>query len=101
MFYIQNRNTIKQNSEKNHVPRIENANIVLDLDWPSNPYNNFMLKSCLFGATNIIKNSANSKHILSGHGIIFDGTREWSFDDDFAKNVDDIDDRVGVAQKKF
>ena len=60
-----------------------------------------MLKSCLFGATNIIKNSANSKHILSGYGITFDRTCEWSFDDDFAKNVDDIDDRVGVVQKKF
>ena len=35
-----------------------------------------MLKSCLFGATNIIKNSANSKHILSGYGIKFDRTRE-------------------------
>ena len=60
-----------------------------------------MLKSCLFGATNIIKNSANSKHILSGYGIKFDRTREQSFDDDFAKNVDDIDDSVSVVQKKF
>ena len=47
----------------------------------------FTLKNCLFGTTNMIKNSAKSKYILSGYGITFDGAGEWSFDDDFAKIV--------------
>ena len=74
----------------------------------------------------MIKNSAKSKHILSGYGTTFDGAGEWSFDDDFTKIVvifsvdnsasihtnnhkkqflsngrltDDIDDTVGMAEK--
>ena len=34
---------------------------------------NFILKNCLFGATNIVKNSDKSKYVYSGYGIAFDG----------------------------
>ena len=42
-------------------------------NWPRNPLNNFTLKNCLFGATNIVKNNGKSKYVYSGYGIAFDG----------------------------
>ena len=37
-------------------------NIVYDLDaWPNNLLNNFKLKNCLFGATNMVSNSDKEK----------------------------------------
>ena len=45
---------LKQNK---YVPKIVNAYTVYDLDnWPKTPLNNFTLKNCLSGATNIVKN---------------------------------------------
>ena len=36
--------------------------IVYELNaWPKNPTNNFKFKNCLFGATNIVKNSHKEK----------------------------------------
>ena len=62
--------------------------IVNDLDAsPRNPANNFKFKSCLFGATNIVKNSDKEKYVYSGYGIKFDSASSWSFDNDFARNV--------------
>ena len=46
--------------------------------------NNFVLKSCLFGATNIVKNRDKSKYVYIGYGIAFDGA---DFGNDFASNV--------------
>ena len=44
--------------QNNYVTKIVNAYIVYDLYvWPRNPTNNFKLKYCLFGATNIVKNT--------------------------------------------
>ena len=41
-----------------YLIKIVNVCIVYDLAaWPRNPTNNFKFKNCLFGATNIIKNS--------------------------------------------
>ena len=49
----------------NYLTKIVNVYIVYDLDaWPRNPNNNFKFKSCLFGATNIVKNSDKEKHIV-------------------------------------
>ena len=36
------------------------------------PLNNFKFKKCLFGATNIVKNSNKAKWVYSGNGITFD-----------------------------
>ena len=44
-----------------------------DLDaWPKNPTNNFKFKTCLFRATNIVKNSDKEKYVYSGYAITFD-----------------------------
>ena len=72
----------------NTPPKIVNVYIIYDLDnWPKNPLRNFTLKDCLFGATNIVKNSDKEKYVYNGYGMAFDGKGEWSFGNDFAKNV--------------
>ena len=44
--------------QNNYEANIVNAYIVYDLYyWPRNPPNNFVLKDCLFGTTNLVKNS--------------------------------------------
>ena len=51
---------VKQN---NHPTKFVNVFIVYKLDnWPENLLNNFVFKKCLFGATNIVKNSDKSKY---------------------------------------
>ena len=46
----------------NCVTKIVNAYHIYELNaWPKNPVNNFKLKNCLFGATNIVKNSDKEK----------------------------------------
>ena len=55
--------------------------MVYDLDNCSKlPLRNFILRNCLFGATNIVKNSDKSKYVYSGYGIAFDGKGNWKFD---------------------
>ena len=48
---------------------------------------NFTLKNCLFGATDIIKNSDKETYLYSGYGIALNGRVEWSFGNDCARNV--------------
>ena len=44
--------------QNNYLRKILNVYIVYDLDaWPRSPTNNFKFKNCLFGSTNIVKNS--------------------------------------------
>ena len=70
------------------MTKIVNVYIAYDLDdWPRNPTNNFKFKNCLFGATNVVKNSDKEKYLYSGYGITFDSRDSWSFDNDFARNV--------------
>ena len=45
------------------------------------------LKKCLFGATNLLKNSDKEKWVYSGYGIAFDLEGSWNFGIDYAKNV--------------
>ena len=53
---------------------IVNAYIVYELDaWPRNRLDHFTLKNCLFGATNIAKNSNKDKWVYSNYGIAFYG----------------------------
>ena len=50
-------------------------NVVYDLAaWPRNPINNSKFMNCLFGATNMIKNSDKEKYVYSGYGITFNST---------------------------
>ena len=44
-------------------------------------------KNCLFGATNIVKNSDKVKYVYSGYGIAFDGKCKCNFGNDLAKNL--------------
>ena len=69
-------------------PRLQMLFIIYDLDnLPKNPSNNFKIKSCLFGATNIAKSSNESKHGQSSYRITLDGADSWSFGNEFIKNV--------------
>ena len=45
------------------------------------------MKNCLFGATNIVKNSDKEKRVYSGHGITFNCAGSLKFGNDFARNV--------------
>ena len=79
-------NTLLVAEQKNYSS--ENVYTVYDLDnWPNNPLRSFTLKNCLFGACNIGKNNDKEKYVYSGHGISFNGNGEWSFGNDFARNV--------------
>ena len=54
--------TVEQN---NYLSKIVNVYIVYGLDaWPRNPTKNFKFKTCLFGATSIVKNSDTEKYII-------------------------------------
>ena len=70
------------------MTKIVNVCIVYDLDTcPRNPTNSFKFKNCLFGATNLVKNSDKERYIYSGYGITFDCAGSWNFDIGFARNV--------------
>ena len=74
--------------QNNYLTKIVNVYIVYDLDaWLRNPTKNFKFKNCLFGATNIVKNSDKEKCVYSGYGITFDSAGSWNFGNDFARNV--------------
>ena len=74
--------------ENNYATKIVNAYIVCDLDdWPINTLNNFTLRNCLFGATNMAKNSARCKYVYTDYGIAFGGAGLWSFGKSLAKDI--------------
>ena len=73
--------------QKNYATKIVNVYIVFDLDTcPKIPLNNFKLKNCLFGETNIIKNSHKGRCLYTGYGTAFDGADSCSLGNDFARN---------------
>ena len=49
--------------------------------------NSFTLKHFLFCATNIVKNSDESKYVHSGYEMVFDAAVSWSFGNEFVSNV--------------
>ena len=74
--------------QNNYLTKIVNVYIVYDLDaWPRNPTNNFKFKNCLFGATNIVKNSDKEKYVYSGYGITLNSGGSLSFENDTARNI--------------
>ena len=83
---IQFNNTLLVLEQINYITKIVNVYIIYDLDnWPKNPLRNCTLKTCLLGATNIVKNSNKEKYVYIGYGIAFDGKADWSFGNDLAK----------------
>ena len=74
---------------------------------PRNPTSNFKFKNCLFGATNISKNSDKENYVYSGYRITFNSTYWWSFGNDIAKNViifgadNSSSSNVGNRKKNF
>ena len=85
---MQFNNSVLVLEQNNYTNKVANAYIFYDLgNWPRNSRNNFLLKYCLFGATNTVKNSNNSKFEYSGYGIAFLGAGSWSFRNDFVRNV--------------
>ena len=63
------------------MSEIVNVYIAYGLDaWPRNSTNNLKFEICLFGATNIVKNSDK-------YEIKFDTAGSCSFDNKFARNV--------------
>ena len=73
--------------QNDYTTKILNAYIVYDFDgWPRNPINDFKFKNCLFGTTNIVKNSDKEKWLYSGYGRILDGAGSWNFGNDYAWN---------------
>ena len=74
--------------QNNYLTKNVNVYLVYELNaWRRNPTNNLKFKNCLFGATNIVKNSDKEKYVYSGYRIIFDSGGFWSFDNDTAKKV--------------
>ena len=74
--------------QNNYLTKIVNAYIVYELNaWPKDPGNNFKFKNCLFGATNIVKNSDIEKCVYGEYGITFNSATFWSFDNDTTINV--------------
>ena len=57
--------------QNNYVTKIDNVYVVYELDTSSKiPFKNFKLKNCLFGATNIVKNSDKEKWVYQVLGIL-------------------------------
>ena len=70
------------------MSKVTNVYIVYDLAAQlRNPTNNFKLKNCLFGATNIVKISDKEKYVYSGYGITFYDAGSWSFGKGTTRNV--------------
>ena len=74
--------------QNNCLTKIVNIYISYKLNaWLRNPTNNFKFKNCLFGATNIVKNSDKEKYVYTGYRITFDSAGVSSFDNDTPRNV--------------
>ena len=74
----------------NYLIKIINIYIVYDLDaLPKILLRYFTLKNCLFGVTSVVNISDKEKYVYGGYGIAiaFDGKSEWTFYDDYARNV--------------
>ena len=60
--------------QSNYKTKAVNVYVVYDLNnWPKYVIQNFEIKNCLFGATNIVKNSDKHKYVYTGYRVTFDG----------------------------
>ena len=92
--YFRNKIEIQFNNEQNVIEhndyktKILTVYIVYDLDnWPKNPHRFFILKICLFGSTNIVKDNDKEKYVFCGYETAFNGKGSRGFNDDFARNI--------------
>ena len=67
------------------MAKVVNAYIVYP--WPKIPLNNFKLRNCLFGATDVGKNCEKEKWVHSNFEIEFDKARSWDFGNGNARNT--------------
>ena len=68
----------------NYLSKIVNVYIVYDLDYSSrNTFNTSTLKNCLFGTTDIIKNTGKCNYMYSDYAISSDRAGTSSFGNDF------------------
>ena len=59
--------------QNSFVAETVNACIAYELStWPNNLLDNFTLKNCLFGASNILKNNGKNRWVFCGYEIAFD-----------------------------
>ena len=73
--------------QNNYETPIVNAYIIYEVDTlPKNSLNNFTLKNCLFGTTNIVK-SSDIKWVYRSYEIAIDGAGSWNIGNNVAKNV--------------
>ena len=73
--------------QNNYFTKIVNLNSVSEYDLPKVPLTNFTLKTCLFRATNIVKNIDKDKWVVGSYRIVFDPGDWWSFGNGTATNV--------------
>ena len=79
MTFDKDHLTVEQNS---CLTKLINVYIVYDLDgWLKTPLRNFILKNCMFGETNIVKNGGEEKYVYSGRNSIC----EWSFGNNYTR----------------
>ena len=68
--------------------KIVNVYIIYNLYyWSKKSSQKLYIENCLFGATNIVKNSDRENYVFNGYEIAFDGKGCWSFNNDFARNI--------------
>ena len=68
--------------------KIVNTYIVYQLDaWPIVPLDNFELKICFFGGTDIVKISDKEKFVHSRYGVAFDGAGSWNCGNNFDEKI--------------
>ena len=73
--------------QNNYVTKIVNDCSICNLgNWLRITLSNYTL-SCVFGATNIVKNDDRSKYVYTGCRISYDGAGSWSFGNYFAGSV--------------
>ena len=88
LYITQFNKTALVSQKNNHSTKIIHAYIVYYLDyWIRNPCDIFVLKNCLYGTTNTLKNSDKSKYVYIGQKIAFDKAGSLGFSDYYARNV--------------
>ena len=74
--------------QNNYLSKFVNVYIVYELEaWQRSSTGNFKFENCLFGATNVVKNSDKEKYEYGGYIIAFDSVSLWCFDNGFTRNV--------------
>ena len=74
--------------QNNYLTKVVTVYIVFDLNnWLIILLRSLTPKNCLFVASSTVKYSNKGNWVYTGYGIVFDGKSEWSFGNDYARNV--------------